>query len=294
VRFEHDSRLVGVEQIETLPMIGASGVKDIGPLTFKIRSAYGNGLRPPTTPSRLQLWQTQSGTIAQNALGPERQSGIESGLDIFFRRALSLQVTRFDQRASGLIQPVGLPADTDERSHRMIYVAQNVGEITNRGWELQATTNISRLAVTGTMSFVNSRVQKLANGYTGDLITGDRMLQVPSRTESLNFSWLAPKWNASLSGARALDWINYDGIRLAQAFVSDQHSARDLSGPRLRQYWRTYDGGLRLRASGSRDIRGAFSLEISADNLLNYQTGEPDNITIIPGRTLMTGFKVKF
>jgi hypothetical protein len=37
-----------------------------------------------------------------------------------------------------------------------------------------------------------------------------------------------------------------------------------------------------------------FAVEITADNLLNHQTGEPDNITVIPGRTLMTGFRMKF
>jgi len=65
-------------------------------------------------------------------------------------------------------------------------------------------------------------------------------------------------------------------------------------GTELRQYWRDYDGGLRLRASMSREIRPMFSIEVSADNLLNYQRGEPDNITIVPGRTLMTGVRVKF
>jgi hypothetical protein len=37
-----------------------------------------------------------------------------------------------------------------------------------------------------------------------------------------------------------------------------------------------------------------FSVELSADNLLNYQRGEPDNITVVPGRTIMSGVRVKF
>ena len=142
VRFEHDSRLAGVDQIETLPMLGASVVREFGPLTVKVRSAYGEGFRPPTTPSRLQFWETHDvRIITQNALGPERQSGIESGIDLFLRRALALQVTRFDQRASGLIELVGIAADTSRRSRHLIPVAQNVGQISNRGWELQGTGN---------------------------------------------------------------------------------------------------------------------------------------------------------
>jgi hypothetical protein len=33
---------------------------------------------------------------------------------------------------------------------------------------------------------------------------------------------------------------------------------------------------------------------VSGDNLLGYQRNEPDNLTITPGRTVMTGVKVKF
>ena len=144
VRFEHDSRLAGVDQIETLPMIGASVVAEHGPISVKFRTAYGEGIRPPTTPSRLQFWQTHDVRIVtQSALGPERQSGIESGIDLFFRQALSLQVTHFNQRASGLIQLVGIPSDTDRHSRRLIPVAENVGEITNRGWELQGDEQLS-------------------------------------------------------------------------------------------------------------------------------------------------------
>lgn len=294
VRFEHDSRLAGVDQIETLPMLGAAAVATPGPFTVKLRGSYGKGIRPPSTPSRLQFWQTENELVAQNALGPERQSGYEAGVDVMLRNTLTLQATRFDQRASGLIQPVGIPADTAEHSHRMVYVAQNVGEIANLGWELQGAINLSPLVLNGTFSLVDSRVRKLATGYTGDLVTGDRVLQVPARTESFSASWTAAKWHASMGASRAFDWINYDEILLAQAAASDTHSARDLSGPRLRQYWRNYTGGTRLRASASRDIREGFAIELSGDNLLDHQTGEPDNITIIPGRTIMTGLRIKF
>jgi iron complex outermembrane receptor protein len=295
VRFEHDSRLAGVDQVETLPLLGASFVSDAGPFTVKLRSSYGKGIRPPTTPSRLQFWQLEDHQfVSQGPLGPERQSGFESGIDVTLHRALSLQVTRFDQLASGLIQQVGIPVDTDEPSHRMIFVAQNVGEITNRGWEISGTANLSRLAVTGALTFVDSRVKKLASGYTGDLATGDRMLQVPKRTESIGLSWLADRWRVGLNGSRAADWINYDEVLLTQAFASSTRTARDLTGQKLRQYWSRYDGALRLRATASRDIRDALAIEVSGDNLLNHQVGEPDNITIVPGRTLMTGFRVRF
>jgi iron complex outermembrane receptor protein len=242
----------------------------------------------------MQFWETHDDRIIyQGALGPERQAGIESGIDLFVKRTLSLQVTHFDQRASGLIQLVGIPADTGRRSHRLIPLAENVGEISNRGWELQATGNVSRLSVNGTMSFVDSRVQKLAAGYSGDLITGDRMLQVPAQTQSVSATWATSRWHASLGASRALDWINYDQLALARAAAGGA-AAADLSGQPLRQFWKHYDGVAHLRAAASRDFRDLFTFEISGDNLLNHQTGEPDNVTVIPGRTIMTGVRVKF
>lgn len=293
VRVERDSRLAADERIAALPMLGVSSVGDYGPFTIKLRAAYGEGIRPPTTATRWQLWQP--GVIGpQTPLGPEKQSGTELGMDLSLRRALSLQLTRFDQRASGLIQQVAIATDSGPQGRHMLYAAENVGEIANSGWELEATGAWSRLSATGALTFVDSRVQRVAPGYTGDLVAGDRMLQVPARTASLNLSWTAPDWHAALTGSRALDWINYDELALAQAWSSETRPMRDLVGPRLREYWQRYDGGLRLRATASRDLRPDLSFEISADNLLNYQRGEPDDVTIVPGRTIMTGVRIRF
>ncbi len=292
VRLEEDSRLAAGDRVVTLPMVGVSGVNDFGPLTMKLRAAYGRGIRPPSTAERWQLWQPQ--TAAQAALGPEVQSGTEVGLDLTFHRAVTLQLTRFDQRASGLIQQVPFASDSAVTGRRMEYVAQNVGEISNQGWELGATSSWSRLTMNASFASVDSRVRRLADGYTGDLATGDRMLQVPAITASFGATWIGETWSTSIGGTRAFDWINYDEVALAQAGMSGTQPVQGLVGPSLRSYWRQYTGGLHLRASISHDIRRDFAVEMSGDNLLNYQRGEPDNITIIPGRTIMTGVRVNF
>jgi outer membrane cobalamin receptor len=292
VRLEEDSRLAAGNRIVTLPMLGVSGVNDFGPFTMKLHAAYGRGIRPPNTLQHLQMLQPQS--AAEAALGPEVQSGTEVGLDLTVHRAFTLQLTRFDQRASGLIQEVPLESDSAITGRRMQYVAQNVGEISNTGWELGAFSTISHVTMNASFASVDSRVRKLAPGYMGDLETGDRMLQVPAMTASLGATWTGQSWSTSIGGTRAFNWINYDEVGLAQAWLSGSPSVRDLVGPQLRNYWRQYTGGLHLRASVSHDIRRDFSVELSGENLLNYQRGEPDNITIIPGRTIMTGVRVKF
>lgn len=294
LRVEYDSRLNDAQQFATLPMVGAATVGDFGPLTLKLHGSYGKGVRPPSTLGHSAFWQTRYGSGTQPSLGAEEQSGVEAGLDVMVRHALAFHVTRFDQVASGLIQQVAVPADSNAQSRRVAYLLENVGEIKNRGWELEASTGIGRLAASGTLSFVDSRVTKLAQGYTGDLITGGRMLQVPARTGSFNLAWLADRWSASLGGEQASNWINYDQLALSKAFVSGDHAAHDLLGAQLRQYWRVYNGGLRMRVSASHDLRDRFAVDIHGDNLLNYQRNEPDNITIVPGRSIMTGLRIKF
>jgi iron complex outermembrane receptor protein len=97
-----------------------------------------------------------------------------------------------------------------------------------------------------------------------------------------------------MGGTRAFNWVNYDEVGLARTWLSGTESVHQMVGPELRNFWRKYTGGLHLRANVSHDFRRDFSVELSGDNLLNYQSGEPDNITIIPGRTIMTGVRVKF
>jgi iron complex outermembrane receptor protein len=65
-------------------------------------------------------------------------------------------------------------------------------------------------------------------------------------------------------------------------------------GPALRTYWLHYDGNTQVRATIARQFRSDLSLEFSGENLLGHQTGEPDNITVIPGRTFMTALRARF
>ncbi len=291
LRLEHDSRLETSQYVAALPMLGSALLEDVGPFTVKLRSSYGRGIRPPSTIAH----STAPGlSMRAGALGAEMQSGLESGLDVSLDRALTLRVTRFDQRASGLIQQVAVGADSELATRHMLWSLQNVGEISNRGWELEGSSEISRLELAGTLSLVDSRVRRLAPGYTGDLQTGDRMLQVPAQTASLNATWNARHWFASIGASRAFDWINYDEVAFARDYTGATRPAHGLLGVSLREYWRRYDGGLRLRAHASRDLRRNMSVEVSADNLLGYQLDEPDNATVLPGRTLMTGFRLTF
>jgi iron complex outermembrane receptor protein len=298
VRLERNEGYVGAARYSTLPMAGGAWVRDMGDVTVKLRAAYGKGIRAPRTAARETVLGGISSRSPVVGLAPEEQSGVEGGLDLFVGRALSLQLTRFDQLASGLIQQVVVPdsasAPTGQPPSRLAFQYQNVGAITNRGWELQATARHGRLSLSWALSSVESRVQRLASGYTGDLRPGDRILGVPARTASLTASWAESRWAGSLGIARAFDWIDYDRLALSRAYALFDRRSVPLVGADLRGYWRQYDGNTHLRASVSRAFGRGLSLIITGENLLNQQRGEPDNATIVPGRTVTTGLRASF
>ncbi|HEY2375647.1 MAG TPA: TonB-dependent receptor [Gemmatimonadaceae bacterium] len=294
LRLERTLGLAATNGLLTLPMIGGAAVHDFGPVTTKLRASYGKGIRPAGTALRASWLAPRS--LSQRSLAPEEQSGLEVGVDAFIGRTFALHLTRFDQYAYNLIQPVVIassltPLPSDESSMRLMYALQNVGEITNRGWELESAIARGPLSLSGTVSLVDSRVRQLALGYRGDLQPGDRMLGVPALTTGLTSTWTARRWSASLTATRASDWLNYDGLALASAFSTADHP---IVGQLLRGYWRSYGGVTRIDAWASRQLFGGLTGILAARNVLDVQRGEPDNLTVVPGRTLTAGVQAKF
>jgi iron complex outermembrane receptor protein len=83
--------------------------------------------------------------------------------------------------------------------------------------------------------------------------------------------------------------VNYDAIALATSSV-----IAPVVGEQLRSFWRPYAGVTRLDASLTRDVFRRLTLALTARNLLDVQRGEPDNLTVVPGRTLSAGVTTKF
>lgn len=293
LRLENFSGLAASDGLVSLPTIGGAVVHGFGPVIAKLRASYGKAARSPAAAVRASWLEHESAVAGR--LVPEEQSGVEGGLDILIGSSVSLRATRFDQHAYSLIQPVAIASagmtPTDAGPTRLLYALQNVGEIGNRGWELESSVSAGRLSLTGALSLVDSRVRRLSESYTGDLQPGDRMLAVPARSGGLTTAWTTPTWSASISATRVSDWMNYDALALAQASVA---ATSPIVGEQLRGYWRLYPGVTRLDATVSRDVFQRFTVSITARNLLDVQRGEPDNLTIVPGRTISAGVKASF
>ena len=290
LRVERDAGLAATGGLLSLPMVGGAVLHDFGLLITKLRASYGRSIRPAGSAVRASWLARQA--IVQGRLSPEEQSGIEVGLDASVAQRWTFRATRFDQAAYNLIQSVAItsslmPGPTDGR---LLYALQNVGEIGNRGWELESALLAGRLSLTGTLSLVDSRVRRLAYAYSGDLRAGDRMLGVPARSGGVTAAWTAARWSSALTVARASNWIGYDGLALAAASVAPQ----PITGVQLRNYWRTYAGVTRVDMLVTRQLVRALGLTLSGRNLLDVQRGEPDDLTVLPGRTLTAGLTAKF
>lgn len=296
LRLERVDQPRGATQRALLPMGGLSIVRDYDAFSVKWRAAYGKGIRSPRSSMHLATREPRR-TIANDRLLPESQAGIEAGLDLRLGGSLGVHLTWFDQTVSGLIQTVTVDnpnEGTSGPSRSSWYQFQNVGEVGNRGLETQAVFAAGPLRVSGAATFVDSRVLRLNTEYTGELRAGDRMLAVPARTVSVSAGWARPTYHLSASVSRASDWVNYDRLRIAQALVDESIDADDLTGGQLRAFWKSYPGTTRLRASASREFWRGLTLYVTGENLLGYQLGEPDTITIVPGRTLSFGIRARF
>jgi iron complex outermembrane recepter protein len=300
VRAERNGGFSDASRLVTLPSLGVTAIHTVAALTLKARVAYGAGVRPARNPMREAVWRGTGGGAIRSDLQPERQDGVEAGLDLFWGPGLSLHATRFDQQASSLIQQVPVPlgsgrgSDGGGRPARYASALTNLGAISNRGWEFALQQRYRSVSVAGTLSLVNSRVTRTAASYSGDLRNGDRMLNVPARTLGLTGTWAPQGWTVQLAASSATDWIGYDRLALARTFLNGGAPSRELTGATLRTYWLPYGDVTRVRAAVTRDLTRLLALRLIGDNLLDRQRGEPDNLTIVPGRSLSVGLAGRF
>jgi outer membrane cobalamin receptor len=297
VRGERIVQPNGLTQYAILPLAGVALLQEFQGGTIKWRASYGRGIRASHSPNRVT--HEAKLQLDNPSLAPEEQSGVELGADLRVGRFFGLQITGFDQLVSGLVQQVPVRRPDGSRgpgsAEDLWFQLQNVGEISNRGWESHASFVLGPVGLDGTATFVDSRVRQTLFDYSGDLRPGDRMLAVPARTFSGTASYAGRRgFYVSTTISRASNWINYDRLAIARALIERSVDFYDIPGNKLREFWARYPGATRLRSSFSVDAWRGMVVSVTGENLLGYQRGEPDTITIVPGRTVTVGVKAKF
>jgi len=261
------------------PMLGMAITRDAGRFTLKLRGAYGRGIRPPPPSARLSISTVKFRQLANPLLEPESQSGFEGGVEVFAGDRASLSLTGYAQSASGLIQQVIL----DRRTIQY----QNVGEIGNRGAEIEAQLRHGTMRAAATLSLTDSRVRGLSSTYSGDLRIGDRVTEVPVSSGSASLSWDLARYRLTAGSVFIGSWTGYDWARY---IANEAQESTQLTA--LRSYWREYPGIIRPYLSLSQDVSRDIEWFARIDNLTNVQRYERDNLQVTAGRTMTVGLRI--
>ncbi|MCC7196405.1 MAG: TonB-dependent receptor, partial [Gemmatimonadaceae bacterium] len=261
------------------PMLGLAVTRDVRGATVKLRGAYGKGIRPPPPSARQSIATLKFRQLGNAALEPETQSGIEGGIEVFAGDRAMLSVTGYSQVARGLIQQV--------IQDRRTIMYQNVGQIANRGAEIEGQLRQGTVRMNGTLSLTDSRVRALSRTYSGDLAVGDRVPEVPASSGGASLSWDVGRTTLTVGGSWIGPWTGYDWSR----YVGDEAEESDEVSD-LRNYWRDYPGLVRPYLSVSHILNRDVEWFGRVDNLTNIQRFERDNLQVTAGRTMTIGFRI--
>lgn len=279
IRGDRNSTFGEAFQIAWSPMLGLAATRDASFGTLKVRGAFGKGIRPPPPSAKLAIATLKFRQVANADLQPETQSGFEGGVEWFAGDRAMLSVTGYAQVAKGLIQQVIL----DRRTIQY----QNVGQIANRGAEVEGQVRRGNVRANGTLSLTDSRVRALSRTYSGDLAVGDRVPEVPTSSGSLSLSWDVARTTFTMGGVYIGPWTGYDWSR----YVGDE--ARESQGiTDLRAYWREYQGLVRPYVSVGHILKRDVEWFGRIDNLTNVQRFERDNLQVTAGRTMTVGLRI--
>lgn len=312
IRGEHDSNYGSSYGLNYAPRYGASLVHDIGPVTAKVRVAYGRATRAPASGARQAVFLTNTtyGTyqsqIASPDLGPETQGGTESGLELYWGTRASLQLTHYDQRVDNLI--ITIPVDSAQSlnpntagnyTYASVGQKQNVGAVHNTGWEGEGQLNLfGGLSLHGTLSDNITRFQHLATNYKCTLAAtqSDQCLYPGASLFNL----------AEHTGALAVNLARSRlNLNVSMSYIGERHFAYDIG-----DYYAATNGRLTrstftfvpVTAPAYRtfDVRGAYQLTrevqatVSVQNAGNSHDGDYTGRRFLPaiGRTTMIGVRI--
>lgn len=262
------------------PRIGFSYSQPLAGVELKVRSSWGSAIRSPEPRHKQESSSASTRQLANLLLAPERQVGWDGGAEVYFGGRASLGITYYDQLAIDLIDWVLL----DLASQPVVGQYQNVGEIRNRGWEMEGVLHLSRVDLRGTYSLTNSTVERLSPSYTGDLRQGDRNLKIPTSSGGLSLGYSFLRGGATFDMMYIGGWTNYDMLAL-YGWIYGGDSFRGS----LRDYWRRYEPVTKLGFRLQQTVTNQSEVFLRVDNLTNKQLGEGDNQLVTAGRTFIVG-----
>lgn len=168
--------------------------------TMRLRAAYGEtGGQPPGIYSRFEnyvdvAYSGKAGLVASTIAGnpdlkPEREKELEFGFDVgMFNDRLVTEFSYYNQETEDLVLPVQLPPSSGSQTQ-----LQNIGVVSNNGWELAVNTvNFNRPTFTWrsrlSMFGNNSKVKNLVTA-SDTLIFGYLNAVVEGQPVGVYYGW---------------------------------------------------------------------------------------------------------
>lgn len=266
------------------PRIGVSYVRTVGGFETKLRGAWGKAIRPPQPTHRTGLLSGSTFYLPNLEIGPEEQRGWEAGVDLYFDN-VSLNATYYNQHVSGIIASVPIdPAATPAQ-----YQYQNVGRITNKGWEFEGSMELSPFSFHAAYSITDSRVKELGAGYSGALLPGDENLSVPRNLLGASLAYEFLRGMASVEVSRIGGWIAEDQMRVYDFWYGDgpdPGAGRDL--------WLNYAPVTKINLRLDQALNEQLGVFLHLENLTDNQKGQPTNSTITYGRSVLIGARFTY
>jgi outer membrane receptor protein involved in Fe transport len=271
------------------PRVGLSYVEQIATTTLKLRGAYGRAIRAPSPTQKFAVETATDVTVANPQLGPERQGGWDAGVDVEFASRASLGVTYYDQTADNLIQRVLLQSGPP-----VTFQWQNVGQVKNRGVEVEGTIHFGAVQLRGQYGYTRSRVENLPTNYTGDLRLGDQSFLTPRHTAGASLV-IVPQTGATISAGVTYvgSWQFYDYVAYFRC-LGQTGPCRNDTFALDRSYVIPYPDLLKFNVSVSRQVTPQVEGFLSIENLTNNHAYEFYNFNPVTGRVSTVGMRLQY
>lgn len=269
------------------PRVGAAYALELGSTTAKLRASYGESIRAPSTGERDAFVTPFSSQLANPNLAPERQRGVDGGVDVYVGHA-SAGVTYYNQRAVGLIAALVLsgPNIVLPTSQN-----QNLSRVKNDGWEFEGHVPVGPVAVSGTYSITNSTIQALFSNYPpGDYQVGDRVLGIPHSSGGATLAYTPASRTTLTANMTYIGYWTEHDWRAEYGFFFGGQAYRGSD----RAYWIKYPSVTKLGVGITQMLTSEFSMFARVDNVGNNLRYESSNITFRMPRSALVGANIHY
>ncbi|HEY9516198.1 MAG TPA: TonB-dependent receptor [Gemmatimonadaceae bacterium] len=292
VRAEDNSTFGADYGPAVLPRVGLTMVRGVGGATLKVRASYGKALRAPTAGEATGSVSSGYIKLANPLLAAETQAGWDGGVDLVFGDRGSVSVSGYTQSARDLIafmQVATSPLPT--------YQYQNVGQVSNRGIEVEGKLSIStRLRMSAQYGYVRSRFVSVGDP-NGTIEVGDEPLGIPSHTAGAALT-VTPSNRMTFTAG-----VTYVGNFRQTDFLAEYRCLASRTEPAcpsaylstgsVRYFTATYPSFTKINVGVTRELSDQLDVFLAIDNLANNRAYEGTNTAPVAGRNTMLGIHIR-